>query len=211
MIFFTPDIGTLLRLEEDWTFTLFLERRNIDLFEKLEQLNLQSGTRKNKVIDLPKGLVLKVDRIYIRKGLSQYSSISFKIPKPKTKSEKLEMPLNELWSGASFWVKLHECNGTEFSPVVGNEETFEKFQKLYSEIEREASESFGVHKCTEMLASINRALGSGKNINNFKTTLQIDQFLNLILSKIKDDDFLSNYLKDKFKKEMRDFKIGQIL
>jgi hypothetical protein len=62
-----------------------------------------------------------------------------------------------------------------------------------------------------MLASINRALGSGKNINNFKTTLQIDQFLNLILSKIKDDDFLSNYLKDKFKKEMRDFKIGQIL
>ena len=161
--------------------------------------------------DFIKGLVLKVDRIYIRKGLSQYSSISFKIPKPKTKSEKLEMPLNELWSGASFWVKLHECNGTEFSPVVGNEETFEKFQKLYSEIEREASESFGVHKCTEMLASINRALGSGKNINNFKTTLQIDQFLNLILSKIKDDDFLSNYLKDKFKKEMRDFKIGQIL
>ena len=129
MIFFTPDIGTLLKLEEDWTFTLFLERRNIDLFEKLEQLNLQSGTRKNKVIDLPKGLVLKVDRIYIRKGLSQYSSISFKIPKPKNKSEKLEMPLNELWSGASFWVKLHECNGTEFSPVVGNEETFEKFEK----------------------------------------------------------------------------------
>ena len=82
MIFFTPDIGTLLKLEEDWTFTLFLERRNIDLFEKLEQLNLQSGTRKNKVIDLPKGLVPKVDRIYIRKGLSQYSSISFKIPKP---------------------------------------------------------------------------------------------------------------------------------
>lgn len=211
MNFFTPDIGTLLKLEEDWTFTLFLENRNILLFQKLESLNIIKNERKNQVIDLPSGLVVKVDRIYIRKGLSQYSSISFTIPKPKTKSEKIEMPLNEKWSGAKFWVKLHECNGIEFSPVVGNKETHETFQKIYSEIERDASESFGVYKCTQMLASINRALGPGKNINNFKTDLSIDQFLNLILTKIKDDDFLSKYLKTRFKKEIRDFKINQIV
>jgi hypothetical protein len=35
--------------------------------------------------------------------------------------------------------------------------------------------------------------------------------LNLILTKIKDDDFLSNYLKTRFKKEIRDFKINQIV
>ena len=211
MIFFTPDIGTLLKLDEDWTITLYLERRNIDLFSKLESLDLFKGERKNHVADLPKGLVLKVDRVYIRKGLSQYSSISFTVPKPKNKKEKLEMPLNEIWSGARFWVKLHECNGVEFSPVVGNQETFEIFQKIYLDIERDASEKFGVYKCTQILASINRTLGVGKNINNFKTDLRIDQFLTLITSRIKDDEFLSSYLKDKFRKETRDFKIRQII
>ena len=37
MIFFTPDIGTFLKLEQDWTFTLFSEYRNRDLFNKLKQ------------------------------------------------------------------------------------------------------------------------------------------------------------------------------
>jgi hypothetical protein len=62
-----------------------------------------------------------------------------------------------------------------------------------------------------MLAAINRTLGPGKNINNFKTHLRLDQFLNIILSKLKDEEFLSDFLKEKFKKEMRDFKIRQII
>jgi hypothetical protein len=211
MIFFTPDIGTLLKLEEDWTFTLFLEYRNRELFNKLKSLNKIDDINKNQIIDLPKGLVIKVDRVYIRKGLSQYSSITFTIPKPKTKSEKLEMPYNMDYAGSKFWVKLHECNGIEFSPLIGNKETFESFQNIFQEIEREASEKFGVHKCTQLLSSINRALGPGKNINNFKTNLRIDQFLNVIMTKIKDDDLLSDYIKIKFKKEIRDFKIRQII
>ena len=133
MIFFTPDIGTLLKLEQDWTFTLFSEYRNRDLFNKLKQLGKISSTDKNQVVDLPKGLVVKVDRVYIRKGLSQYSSITFTIPKPKNKAEKEEMPLNLDYTGSKFWVKLHECNGIEFSPLIGNKETFESFQKIYQE------------------------------------------------------------------------------
>lgn len=211
MIFFTPDIGTLLRLEEDWTFTLYLEYRNRELFNKLESLGKIKSTNTNQVVDLPKGLVIKVDRVYIRKGLSQFSSLTFTVPKPKNKSEKEEMPLNIEYSGSKFWVKLHECNGIEFSPVIGNQETFYEFQKIYQEIEREASEKFGIHKCTKMLAVINRALGPGKNINNFKTHLRLDQFLNLILSKIKEEELLSDFLKEKLKKEMRDFKIRQII
>ena len=211
MIFFTPDIGTLLRLEEDWTFTLYQEYRNRELFNKLESLGKIKSTNTNQVVDLPKGLVIKVDRVYIRKGLSQFSSLTFTVPKPKNKSEKEEMPLNMEYSGSKFWVKLHECNGIEFSPVIGNQETFYEFQKIYQEIEREASEKFGIHKCTKMLAVINRALGSGKNINNFKTHLRLDQFLNLILSKIKEEELLSDFLKEKLKKEIRDFKIRQII
>lgn len=211
MIFFTPDIGSLLRLEEDWTFTLYQEHRNRELFNKLESLGKIEKTNSNQVVDLPKGLVIKVDRVYIRKGLSQFSSLTFTVPKPKNKSEREEMPLNMEYSGSKFWVKLHECNGIEFSPIIGNQETFSEFQKIYQEIEREASEKFGVHKCTKMLASINRALGPGKNINNFKTHLRLDQFLNIILSKLKDEEFLSDFLKEKLKKEMRDFKIRQII
>jgi hypothetical protein len=38
MIFFTPDIGTLLKLEQDWIFTLYSEYRNVQLFSKLKDL-----------------------------------------------------------------------------------------------------------------------------------------------------------------------------
>ena len=48
-------------------------------------------------------------------------------------------------------------------------------------------------------------------ILKYKTDLRIDQFLTLITSRIKDDEFLSSYLKDKFKKDTRDFKIKQII
>jgi hypothetical protein len=211
MIFFTPDIGTLLRLEEDWVFTLYNEYRNKNLFLKLKEFGKIKEIDKNQIVDLPKGLVIKVDRIYIKKGLSQYSSITFTVPKPINKSEKQEMPLNQEYCGSKFWVKLHECNGIEFSPVVGNKETFIEFQRIYQDIEREASEIFGLHKCTKMLASINKALGVGKNINNFKTHLRLDQFINLILSKLNNEEYLSNFLKERFKREIRDFKIRQII
>ena len=205
MNLFIPDIGTLLKLEEDWTFTLYLERRNITLFNKM------GGYTKNKVIDLPKGLIVKVDRIYIRKGLSQYSSITFTVPNPKTKKDKGEMPQNIEYGGCKFWVKLHECNGTQFSTVFKNPETTQLFQNLYVEIEKDASSKFGVEKCTKMLSQINRLLGTGQNINNFSTDLRYDQFLNILIHKIKVDSFLSDYLTTWLKTEMRDFKIKQLI
>ena len=179
-----------LKIRYSQTHIHSLVRPLLPTLEELKSLNKIDDVNKNQIIDLPKGLVIKVDRVYIRKGLSQYSSITFTIPKPKTKSEKLEMPYNMDYTGSKFWVKLHECNGIEFSPLIGNKETFESFQSIFQEIEREASEKFGVHKCTQLLSSINRALGPGKNINNFKTNLRIDQFLNVIMTKIKDDDLL---------------------
>jgi len=218
MNLFIPDIGTLLKLEDDWTFTLYLERRNMTLFNKVEGATvnmafqqIRPGTIQNKIIDLPKGLIIKVDRIYIRKGLSQYSSITFTVPNPKTKKDKSEMPHNIEYGGCKFWVKLHECNGTQFSTVFKNPETTQLFQKLYIEIEKDSSSKFGVEKCTKMLAQINRLLGSGQNINNFSTDLRYDQFLNSLIHKIKEDSFLSDYLTAWLKTEMRDYKIRQLI
>lgn len=222
MNLFVPDIGTQLKLEQDWTFTLYSEYRNqslINLFLNIPKgvsLNWQYQTVKpdsikNYIVELPKGLLVKVDRIYIRKGLSQYSSITFTVPKPKTKKEKEEMPHNVKFGGTKFWVKLHECNGIQFSTVQKNAETTELFQNLYSEIEKDASSKFGVQKCTKILADINRLLGVGQNVNNLTTHLRYDQFLNNLIQKINDDSDLKSYLEYWFKREMRDFKLKKII
>jgi hypothetical protein len=224
MNLFIPDIGTLLKLEQDWTFTLYSERRTESLMRIFSQetiptdaqlnWNLQTIRQtlyKNQVVELPRGLVIKVDRVYIRKGLSQFSSITFTVPKPKTKKEKEEMPHNVNFASCKFWVKLHECNGVQFTTVQKNSETTTLFQKLYLEIEKDASTKFGVQKCTKMLADINRLLGVGQNINNLSTPLRYDQFLNHLIHKMKDNVDLEKYLSDWFKREMRDFKLKQLI
>lgn len=208
MNLFLPDIGTLLRLDADWTFTLYSEYRNATLFDSL---GIPTSERKNKIVELPKGLIIKVDRIYIRKGLSQYSSLTFGIPTPKTKKDKEEMPQNIIFGGSKFWVKLHECNGILVSPVIKNSETSDLFKKLYHDIEKDASSKFGVEKCTKLLAQINKLLGDGNNINNLSTHMRYDQFLISIIEKIKNDDFLSDHLSTWLKTEMRDYKIKQLI
>ena len=70
---------------------------------------------KELTVTLPAGTVLAVDRIYIRKGASDYSSITF-YAKGLGESE-----IKNRWSGKStkwkaqrFWAKLSECNQIEF-------------------------------------------------------------------------------------------------
>jgi len=205
MQLFIPDIGTLVKLEQDWQFTLYDEYKNISLFQKLNK------KRENQIIELPKDLVLKIDRIYIKKGLSQFSSITFRIPKPKNKREEEEMPLNKIYSGVMFWVKLHEINGTEFSIVLKNEETKKFFEKFYFEMERDVIEKFGLQKCTKLMAQINFLLGSGVNINNLSTHENYDQFLDKLLKRIKENDFMSEYIHTSIKKEIRDYKISKLI
>lgn len=58
-------------------------------------------------VTLPKGTILKFDRIYIRKGASDYSSITFyakDMIKPNTKKKY----------SPRFWAKLSDCNQIEF-------------------------------------------------------------------------------------------------
>jgi hypothetical protein len=205
MQLFIPDIGTLVKLEQDWTFTLYDEYRNQSLFEKLNK------KRENQIVELPKGLVLKIDRIYVRKGLSQYSSITFRVPNPKSKIEKEYMPFNEEFNKVLFWVKLHEVNGTEFSIVNKNKETKELFESFYSNLEKDTIEKFGVQKCTKLMAQINRLLGSGININNFSTHENYDQFMNKMMKRIKKGDFMEEFLTSSIKQEIRDFKIKKLV
>jgi hypothetical protein len=66
-------------------------------------------------VTLPKGTELIVDRIYIRKGASDYSSITFRtnslgsfdVPNSSYRKSKTKKSLR-------FWVKLQECNTIVF-------------------------------------------------------------------------------------------------
>jgi hypothetical protein len=66
-------------------------------------------------VTIPAGTVLKVDRIYIRKGLSEYSSITF------FAKDLGEVTRTNRWSNRTvkkkslrFWAKLEDCNNIEF-------------------------------------------------------------------------------------------------
>lgn len=206
MRLFTPDIGTLLKIEQDWQITLYAEYRNRKLFDIL------GIPFKTTVIDLPKGLILKVNRVYIRQGLSQYSSITFTCSKPKTKLEREQSPNNIKFAGSKFWVKLHECNGLEISIMTSNQETVNAIKDLYIEIEKEVNEKTGVYNSTKVLQIFNSYLGSGLNINNLHTNLTLDHFLGNMIGKMnKSDEKLKEYFESKFKTYLRDYKIKQII
>jgi len=102
-----PDIGDKLTLQTTWSFTLHCERRNVDLWYMFtnEAFNWQ-GTNKTTKVSLPKNTVLIVDRVYIRKGLKDFSSLSFRIESCPLKFLDPNKKLNK----KRFWAKLVDVN-----------------------------------------------------------------------------------------------------
>ena len=206
MELFIPEIGTILKLEQDWQFTLYSEYRN-NLHIKL------NITRDTQVVELPKGTLVKMDRIYVRKGNSQFSSITFSIPNVKSKADKLNYPNNVTLGGAKFWVKLHECNGINFSLLESNEETVNAVKELYAEIEIECNsdKNSPFRNSTNLLKLFNTYLGSGINLNNIVTNDSLDTFLNKMLIRMeKNNEKNIEAFRKKFKSYIRDFKLRSI-
>ena len=84
---FIPPLGTQMTLEQDWRFTLHYETRNKGLFDYFNlTYNSWHGLiseydHRNMTppqVTLPKGALLVVDRIYIRKSCEDFDSITFK-------------------------------------------------------------------------------------------------------------------------------------
>ena len=109
MKLYIPRLGNKLQLSENWTFDLYSEYRNNSLLKKLLSKNwiedytkfIQTGQNVSPIkVTLPKGTVLNVERIYIRKGASDYDSITFKI----------EDCDNKELIKSRFWVKLKDAN-----------------------------------------------------------------------------------------------------
>jgi hypothetical protein len=80
---------------------------------------------------LPKGTVLAVDRIYIRKGVSDYSSISFWAKGLGECEIKKRWSSKTKWKSQRFWAKLSDCNKIEFD-LMDEKEVLSTFKQTKS-------------------------------------------------------------------------------
>jgi hypothetical protein len=107
-----PELGQKLLLQNDLEVEIYLEYRN----EKfLGQINpdwlLSSANRyynsgrmpKHRVM-LPAGTLLTVDRIYIRKGSSDYNSVTFSHTRTDKALRSSRLPTGR------FWISLKQAN-----------------------------------------------------------------------------------------------------
>ena len=112
MNLFIPPLGTEITLAEPWTFNLYFEYRNFSAMEFFGVTEPESKKwdyyreERSEKITLPAGTLLKVDRIYIRKGARDFDSVTFYmkggskvVPFAKGKPKAIR-----------FWAKLPEVN-----------------------------------------------------------------------------------------------------
>ncbi len=124
MKLYIPEIGDEIRLLSDWTFDLYNEDRNSTMMEKVnDQRRMRAwGDDYGSIpCTVPAGVVLKIDRIYIRKGNKDYSSITF-----LWKGEALPAKIKTYSDGSTgriprqpirFWAKLSDVNNIEFEKI----------------------------------------------------------------------------------------------
>lgn len=102
MRMFIPSIGTEFKLAEDWTFDLYHEYRNDKL---INYFKLQYSSGSSTEVTLPKETIIKVDRIYVKKGNSAYDSVTMYASIPGNKGK------------VRFWVKLIDFNQIEAEDI----------------------------------------------------------------------------------------------
>lgn len=137
MQMYVPSIGDDIELLSAWEFPLYLEYRNAALINRIRpNLNVGYGSNDGSIIAvLEKGTVLRVSRIYIRSGKSEWDSITFNIvsaPKDKKRAKlqkarasrwvgpdevKAVPDTEQVFKGARFWAKLIDVNDIKFKKV----------------------------------------------------------------------------------------------
>jgi hypothetical protein len=111
MHLYVPEVRDLLELEESWTFDLYEEYRNEYLMNFFgfsdAQNNYYVPNPRVWKVTLPATTKLKVARIYIRNGMSEYSSLTFTIVETPLQSAGLA---KRKGVRAGFWAKLADVN-----------------------------------------------------------------------------------------------------
>lgn len=117
MQLYIPNIGERITLAADWTFRLFNERRcqPFDDCPAPAQIvdNPTYFLSQVKLCTLPAGTVLLVDRVYLRQGLDEFASISFRIVStaaPWVAKQRKR-----------FWAKLDDVNQMQIVPPASSQ------------------------------------------------------------------------------------------
>lgn len=102
MKMYIPRLGDQVKLTAEWSFTMYHESRNLEMLRAagIECIEYWGGFTPWK---FPEGTVLKIERIYIRKGARDYDSVTFRLVGKGVKGR--------------FWAKLDEVNTMEFEPA----------------------------------------------------------------------------------------------
>lgn len=117
-----PEIGDQVTLKTDWTFDLYDEHRNKSLIKR-KNICFPKVLYPHKGMvnfTIPHGTILQVDRIFIRKDMSDYSSLTFYvIDSPDIDLRPIGNIPNVITSFSvgkivRFWAKLSDCNLLQF-------------------------------------------------------------------------------------------------
>ncbi len=131
MKLYVPEIGDELKLAADWRFKTIAEHRNsvlFDVFEVPDDVRYpkadehtrwpSNGLNRWEPLDvefvLPAGTILKLDRVYIRKGAGDYSSLTFFIVDSPDKRTVTKKKGGTAPKAVRFWVNLPETRNIEF-------------------------------------------------------------------------------------------------
>lgn len=128
MRLFIPTIGTQIKLIQDWDFTLHCEHRNFSLINHFkvdpdikDQWDCYSYKRgalaQSWKARLEARTVLRIDRIYIRKGKDDFDSISFIVTDSPDKIMGTKQ--NKCSTMIRFWAKLDDVNNIDCELLEG--------------------------------------------------------------------------------------------
>ena len=111
--FCVPTLGTKIQLAEDWKFKLYREYRNNTLYSAItgKSYSWDNDTGTPLSVTFPKGTVLSIDRIYVRRGKTEYDSLTFNLI--STPHEKLQKKKGRV----RFWAKLADVNTIKCYPI----------------------------------------------------------------------------------------------
>lgn len=114
---FIPALGTEIVLAKDWKFELYNEYRNSDLAHILGIQWKHNQYYMNKIesvtVVIPAGTIMKIDRIYIRAGQTDFNSVTFRVLAANAKKIDWGRPVKE--GGFRFWASLDDVNQIDFN------------------------------------------------------------------------------------------------
>lgn len=169
MQIFIPEIGSKLKLINDFKFTLYNDiNRKDENTNFIKKLGL--SIEKNNIIILPKDTILTIKKYNIKVGYSHHSRIYVRINKNCSNNILLE--------SSNFWIALNEINKLEFEFLESNSELVENLYLILNELRN--------NMCLENFRLLESFILERKNIATFVSNDNTFDYLNKKINKMED-------------------------